>query len=114
MARTKWTARKRVIMPNKRTRFTLGKRVPPHLVEALRDMEEVMIEEPVEDEETEEEPMEQDEQEGAGNPDDGESSDSSDSSDHGSGGDDGDGDGDSQDHHAALLAATFIGNFPVD
>jgi hypothetical protein len=123
MARTKWTARKRVIMPNKRTRFTLGKRVPPHLVEALRDMEEdpqeeqtmdvpmdedaeeeVMIEEPVEDEETEEEPMEQDEQEGAGDPDDGDSSDSSDSSDHGSGGDDGDGDGDSQDHHAALLA----------
>jgi len=123
MARTKWTARKRVIMPNKRTRFILGKRVPPHLVEALRDIEEelqeeqtmdvpldedaeeeAMIEEPVEDEDTEEEPMEQDEQEGAGDLDDVDSSDSSDSNDHGSGGDDGDGDGDSRDHHTALLA----------
>ena len=120
MFRTKWTARKHVIMPNKRTRFTLGKRVPPHLVEALRDMEEepqeeqtmdvpmdedaeeeAMIEEPVEDEDTEEEPMEQDEQEDAGDRDDGDSSDSSDSDNHGNGSDNGDSDGD---HHAAILA----------
>ena len=41
-------------MPTKRTRFTLGKRVPTHLVEALRSMEEeppmeVPMEEPLED-----------------------------------------------------------------
>ena len=71
MARTKLTARKRtIVMPTRRTRFTLGKRVPPHLVEALRNMEEeqpveVPIEEPLEEkleyepmvEETEEGPM---------------------------------------------------------
>ena len=61
MARTKLTARKRtIVMPTRRTRFMLGKRIPPHLVEALRDMEEEPVEEPVEepmDEEVVEEPM---------------------------------------------------------
>ena len=41
MAYTKLTPRKRTIMmPTRRTRFTFGKRVPAHLVEALRSMEE--------------------------------------------------------------------------
>ncbi|XP_066334620.1 putative disease resistance protein RGA3 [Miscanthus floridulus] len=41
MARTKQTPRKRTIMmPTRRTRFTLGKCVPAHLVEALRNQEE--------------------------------------------------------------------------
>ena len=75
MAHTKLTARKRtIVMPTRRTRFTLGKRVPPHLVEALRNMaEQPQVEPPVEvpmeeplvdkmedelmDEETEEGPM---------------------------------------------------------
>ena len=66
MARTKLTACKRaIVMPTRRTRFTLGKRVPPHLVEALRNKVEgpqevqpveVPIEEPQEDE-FEDEPM---------------------------------------------------------
>ena len=59
MARTKLIARKHtIVMPTRRTRFTLGKHVPPHLVEALRNMAEepqeeqpveVSIEEPLED-----------------------------------------------------------------
>ena len=70
MARTKQTPRKRtILMPTRRTRFTLGKRVPAHLVEALRNQEEeppveVPMGEPLEglledpmDEETEEGPM---------------------------------------------------------
>ena len=41
MARTKLIARKRtIVMPTRRTRFTLSKRVPPHLAEALRNMVE--------------------------------------------------------------------------
>ena len=78
MARTKLTARKRaIVMPTRRTKFTLGKRILPHLVEALRDMEEEpmevpmdeetreepMFEEPLEIEDSDEEPMEEDEQE---------------------------------------------------
>ena len=78
MAHTKLTARKRtIVMPTRRMRFTLGKSVPPHLVEALRDMEEdpmeepmdeeakeePMFEEPLEIEDFDEEPMEEDEQE---------------------------------------------------
>ena len=73
MARTKLTARKRIIvMPTRRTRFTLGKRIPPHLVEALRNMAEEPQEEPpvevpmkepleneMEDEPRDEEPMEE-------------------------------------------------------
>ncbi|XP_066374134.1 uncharacterized protein [Miscanthus floridulus] len=47
MARTKLTARKRtIVMPTMRMRFTLGKRVPPHLVEALRNIAEEPQEEP--------------------------------------------------------------------
>ena len=59
MACTKLTARKRtIVMPTRRTRFMLGKRAPPHLVEALRNMAkepqeessvEVSMEEPLED-----------------------------------------------------------------
>ena len=62
MVRTKLTARKRtIVMPTRRTRFNLGKRVPTHLVEALRSMEEeppmeVPIEEPLEDQ-MEDEPI---------------------------------------------------------
>ena len=57
MAHTKLIAHKRtIVMPTRRTRFTLGKRIPPHLVEALRDMEEDPMEEPM-DEEAGEEPM---------------------------------------------------------
>ena len=82
MARTKLIAHKRtIVIPTRRTRFTLGKRVPLHLVEALRDMEEEpvevpmeepmdeeareepMFEEPLEIEDSNEEPMEEDEQE---------------------------------------------------
>ena len=82
MARAKLTARKHaIVMPTRRTRFMLSKRVPPHLVEALRDMEEEpmevpmeepmdeeageepMFEEPLEIEDSDEEPMEEDEQE---------------------------------------------------
>ena len=69
MARTKLTAHKRtIVMPTRRMRFTLGKRVPPHLVEALRNMVEeppmeVPIEEPLEDM-MEEEPMDEDTKEG--------------------------------------------------
>ena len=87
MAHTKQTPRKRtIVMPIWRTRFTLGKRVPAHLVEALRNMEEElpvevamgepledmledpmdeeieegpMFEEPIEIEESEEDPMEE-------------------------------------------------------
>ena len=45
MACTKLTARKRaIVMLTRRTRFTLGKHVPPHLVEALRNMEEEPME----------------------------------------------------------------------
>ena len=70
MARTKQTPRKRtILMPTRRTKFTLGKRVLAHLVEALRNQEEelpveVPMGEPLEDlledpmdEETEEGPM---------------------------------------------------------
>ena len=47
MARTKLIAHKRaIVMPMRRMRFTLGKRVPPHLVEALRNMAEEPQEEP--------------------------------------------------------------------
>ena len=55
MARTKLTAHKHtIVIPTRRTRFTLGKHVPAHLVEALRSMEEdlheeVPMEEPLED-----------------------------------------------------------------
>ena len=88
MAHTKLTPRKRtIVMPTRRTRFTFGKRVLAHLVEALRNMEEEppvevpmggpledvmeedpmdeeteegpMFEEPIEIEESEEEPMEE-------------------------------------------------------
>ena len=61
MARTKLTARKcTIVMPTRRMRFTLVKRVPPHLVKAPRDMEEEPVEVPMKelmDEEDEEEPM---------------------------------------------------------
>jgi hypothetical protein len=41
MAHTKLIARKQtIVMPTRRMRFTLGKRISLHLVEALRDMEE--------------------------------------------------------------------------
>ena len=73
MARTKLTARKHtIVMPTRRTRFTLGKRVPPHLVEALRNMAEepreeqpveLPIEEPLEDI-MEDEPMDEETEEG--------------------------------------------------
>ena len=61
MACTKLTARKRtIVMPTRRTRFTFGKRVPAHLVEALSTMEEeppveVPMEEPLEDQMEDEE-----------------------------------------------------------
>ena len=92
MARTKQTPRERtILMPTRRTRFTLGKRVPAHLVEALRNQKEEppmevpmgepledvledpmdeeteegpMFEEPIEIEESEEDPMEEHEQGG--------------------------------------------------
>ena len=61
MARTKLTPRKHtIVMPTRRMRFTLVKRVPPHLVKAPRDMEEEPVEVPMEepmDEEAGEEPM---------------------------------------------------------
>ena len=73
MACTKLTARKRtIVMPTRRTRFMLGKRVPPHLVEALRNMVEepqeeppmdVPIEEPLEDK-MEDEPRDEETKEG--------------------------------------------------
>ena len=73
MARTKLTACKRtIVMPTRRTRFTLRKRVPPHLVEALRNMAEepreelpveVPIEEPLEDK-MEDEPRDEETKEG--------------------------------------------------
>ena len=73
MARTKLTARKRtIVMPTRRMRFMLGKRVPPHLVEALRNMVEepqeeppmdVPIEEPLEDK-MEDEPRDEETKEG--------------------------------------------------
>jgi len=59
-------------MPTRRTRFMLGKRVPPHLVEALRNMVEepqeeppmdVPIEEPLEDK-MEDEPRDEETKEG--------------------------------------------------
>ncbi|XP_066381996.1 uncharacterized protein [Miscanthus floridulus] len=73
MACTKLTARKRTIMmPTRRMRFTLGKCVPPHLVEALRNMvEEPQEEQPVEvpikeplEEKLEDEPMDEETEEG--------------------------------------------------
>ena len=73
MARTKLTAHKRTtVMPTRRTRLTLGKRVPPHLVEALRNMVEepreelpveMPMEEPLEDI-MEDEPMDEETKEG--------------------------------------------------
>ena len=69
MARTKLTPRKRTIMmPAWRTRLTLGKRIPAHLVEALRSMEEeppmeVPMGEPLEDV-MEDEPMDEETEEG--------------------------------------------------
>ena len=72
MARTKLTTRKHtIVMPTMRMRFTLGKRVPPHLVEALRNMAEpqeeppmeVPIEEPLEDK-MEDEPRDEETKEG--------------------------------------------------
>ena len=69
MAHTKLTARKHtIVMPTRRMRFTLGKRVPAHLVEALRSMEEeppveVPMEEPLEDQ-MEDEPMDEETEEG--------------------------------------------------
>ena len=87
MAHTKQSPRKRtIVMPTRRTRFTLGKRVSAHLVEALRNQEEKppmevpmgepledvledpmdeeieegpMFEKPIEIEESEEDPMEE-------------------------------------------------------
>ena len=55
-------------MPTRRTRFTFGKRVLAHLVEALRSMEEelpmeVPMEEPLEDV-MEDEPMDEETKEG--------------------------------------------------
>jgi len=59
-------------MSTRRTRFTLGKHVPPHLVEALRNMAEepqeeplveVPIEEPLEDK-MEDEPRDEETKEG--------------------------------------------------
>ena len=69
MAHTKLTPRKRtIVMPIRRTRFMLGKRVPAHLVEALRNMEEeppveVPMGEPLEDV-MEDEPMDEEMEEG--------------------------------------------------
>ena len=69
MARTKLTPRKHtIVMPTRRMRFTLGKSVPAHLVEALRSMEEepheeVPMEEPLEDQ-MEDEPMDEETREG--------------------------------------------------
>ena len=68
MARTKQTPRKRtILMPTRRTRFTLGKHVPAHLVEALRNQEEeppveVPMGEPLED--VLEDPMDEEIEEG--------------------------------------------------
>ena len=73
MARTKLIARKRtIVMPTRRTRFTLGKHVPPHLVEALRNMveepqEELSMEVPMEEsleDMMEDEPMDEEIEEG--------------------------------------------------
>ena len=73
MAHTKLTARKRtIVMPTRRTRFTLGKRVTPHLVEALRNMveepqEELPMEVPMEgplEDIMEDEPMDEETKEG--------------------------------------------------
>ena len=69
MTRTKLTPCKRtIVMPTRRMTFTLGKRIPPHLVEVLRNMEEeppmeVPMEEPLEDE-MEKEPMDEETKEG--------------------------------------------------
>ena len=69
MARTKLTPHKcTIVMPTRRMRFTLGKRISPHLVEALRDMEEeppveVPMEEPLDDI-MEDEPMDEEIEEG--------------------------------------------------
>ena len=73
MAHTKLTARKRtIVMPTRRTRFMLGKCVPPHLVEALRKIAEepqeeppmeVPMEEPLVDQ-MEDEPMDEETEEG--------------------------------------------------
>ena len=69
MARTKLTPHKcTIVMPTRRTRFTFGNRVPAHLVEALRSMEEeppmeVPMEEPLEDM-MEYEPMDKEMEEG--------------------------------------------------
>ena len=69
MAHTKLTTRKRtIVMPTRRTRFTFDKRVPAHLVEALRSMEEeppveVPMGEPLEDV-MEEDPMDEETEEG--------------------------------------------------
>ena len=51
MARTKLTARKHtIVMPTRRMRFMLGKRVSAHLVEALRSIEEEpLVEVPMEE-----------------------------------------------------------------
>ena len=68
MARTKQTPRKTtIVMPTRRTRFTLGKRVLAHLVEALRNQEEeppveVPMGEPLED--VLEDPMDEEIEEG--------------------------------------------------
>ena len=68
MARTKQTPRKRtILMPTRRTRFTFGKRIPAHMVEALRSMEkeppvEVPMGEPLED--VLEDPMDEETEEG--------------------------------------------------
>jgi hypothetical protein len=49
MARTKLTTRKlAIVMPTRRMWFMLGKRVPPHLVKALRNEVEELLEEPQE------------------------------------------------------------------
>ena len=69
MARTKLTPHKRtIVMPTRRTRFTLGKRVPAHLVEALGSMgEEPPVEVPKEeplDDQVEDEPMDEETEEG--------------------------------------------------
>jgi len=123
MARTKLTPRKRtIVMPTRRTRFTLGKRIPTHLVEALWSMEEEslvevpmeepledmmedepmdeeteegpMFEEPIEIEESGEEPMEENGQGGQDGPGDPNDGDDFDNSDSDDGGDGGDGNGD--------------------
>ena len=73
MVHTKLTARKHtIVMPIRSMRFTLGKHIPPHLVEALRNMVEepqeeppmdVPIEEPLEDK-MEDEPRDEETKEG--------------------------------------------------